>query len=155
MVSSAGSPFHCFVKSGILLMPPCITVSAPPHAPPPGRWTGWCQSVARRRRGRSCKEAEPSQSDRTEGEPSKVPAVRIRSDSFGTLGVIGEGVLAVPSGGLSCPRRKMLQGRAAGKGGWAGCSLDPGGCLSLQQILASFTAPISEEHAWAVIHQVR
>ena len=32
--------------------------------------------------------------------------------------------------------------------------MDPGGCLSLQQILASFTAPISEEHAWAVIHQV-
>ena len=48
----------------------------------------------------------------------------------------------------------MLGGRTAGKGGWAGCSLDPGGCLSLQQILASFTAPISEEHAWAVIHQV-
>ena len=44
----------------------------------------------------------------------------------------------------------MLGGRTAGKGGWAGCSLDPGGCLSLQQILASFTAPISEEHAWAV-----
>ena len=76
-----------------------------------------------------------------------------KSDSFGTEGVIGEGVSGVPSGGLSCPR-KML-GRAAGKGGWAGCSLDPGGCLSLQQILASFTAPISEEHAWAVIHQVR
>ena len=79
--------------------------------------------------------------------------VRIRSDSFGTEGVIGEGVLGVPSRVLSCPR-KMLQGRAAGKGGWAGRSLDPGGCLSLQQILASFTAPISEEHAWAVIHQV-
>lgn len=37
--------------------------------------------------------------------------------------------------------------------GWRGCSLDNEGCLSLQQILHSFSAPISEEHAWAVIHQ--
>jgi len=37
--------------------------------------------------------------------------------------------------------------------GWRGCSLDSEGCLSLQQILHSFSAPISEEHAWAVIHQ--
>ena len=77
-----------------------------------------------------------------------------KSDSFGTDGVIGKGVSGVPSGGCHALGRKML-GRAAGKGGWAGCSLDPGGCLSLQQILASFTAPISEEHAWAVIHQVK
>ena len=82
----------------------------------------------------------------------KIP-VRIRSDSLGTEGVIEKAVLGVPSGGLSCPR-KMLGRTAVKPGGWAGCSLDPGGCLSLQQILASFTAPISEEHAWAVIHQV-
>jgi len=37
--------------------------------------------------------------------------------------------------------------------GWRGCSLDSEGCLSLEQILHSFSAPISEEHAWAVIHQ--
>ncbi len=38
---------------------------------------------------------------------------------------------------------------------WRGCHLDKEGCLSLDQILRSFSAPISEEHAWAVIHQVR
>ena len=38
---------------------------------------------------------------------------------------------------------------------WKGCQLDSGQCLSLEQILQSFSAPISEEHAWAVIHQVR
>jgi len=37
--------------------------------------------------------------------------------------------------------------------GWRGCSLDTEGCLTLEQILNSFSAPISEEHAWAVIHQ--
>jgi hypothetical protein len=42
---------------------------------------------------------------------------------------------------------------AAGES-WSGCKLDEGGCLSLQQILHSFSAPISEEHAWALIHQV-
>ena len=36
---------------------------------------------------------------------------------------------------------------------WTGCSLQEG-CLSLGRILKSFSAPISEEHAWAVIHQV-
>ena len=36
---------------------------------------------------------------------------------------------------------------------WTVCSLQEG-CLSLDQILKSFSAPISEEHAWAVIHQV-
>ena len=51
--------------------------------------------------------------------------------------------------------REEQSSLAAGReGGWAGCKLDRTGCLSLQQILASFTAPISEEHAWAVIHQV-
>jgi len=35
---------------------------------------------------------------------------------------------------------------------WTVCSLQEG-CLSLDQILKSFSAPISEEHAWAVIHQ--
>jgi Kinase non-catalytic C-lobe domain len=44
---------------------------------------------------------------------------------------------------------------AGGGESWSGCALDPGGCLSLQQILHSFSAPISEEHAWALIHQVR
>ena len=39
--------------------------------------------------------------------------------------------------------------------GWRGARLDPADCLSLDQILHSFSAPISEEHAWAVIHQVR
>ena len=39
--------------------------------------------------------------------------------------------------------------------GWRGCQLDGEDCLSLEQILHSFSAPISEEHAWAVIHQVR
>ena len=37
--------------------------------------------------------------------------------------------------------------------GCTGASLDLGGCTPLQQILASFTAPISEEQVWAVIHQ--
>jgi len=36
---------------------------------------------------------------------------------------------------------------------WRGCQLDKEECLSLEQILQSFSAPISEEHAWAVIHQ--
>jgi len=31
--------------------------------------------------------------------------------------------------------------------------LDTRDCLSLAQILRSFSAPITEEHAWAVIHQ--
>ena len=37
---------------------------------------------------------------------------------------------------------------------WRGCHLDREECLTLEQILQSFSAPISEEHAWAVIHQV-
>ena len=37
---------------------------------------------------------------------------------------------------------------------WSACALDKQGCLSLEQILKSFSAPISEEHAWAIIHQV-
>ena len=40
------------------------------------------------------------------------------------------------------------------RGHWTGCQLDSDQCLSLEQILQSFSAPISEEHAWAVIHQV-
>ncbi|XP_023323232.1 protein spire homolog 1 isoform X2 [Eurytemora carolleeae] len=36
---------------------------------------------------------------------------------------------------------------------WSACALDKQGCLSLEQILKSFSAPISEEHAWAIIHQ--
>ena len=38
---------------------------------------------------------------------------------------------------------------------WSASTLDNQGCLSLEQILKSFSAPISEEHAWAIIHQVR
>ena len=45
-------------------------------------------------------------------------------------------------------------GLKSAKTEWAACSLDGGGCLSLDGILRSFSAPISEEHAWAVIHQV-
>ena len=32
-------------------------------------------------------------------------------------------------------------------------ALDNQDCLTLGQILSSFSAPITEEHAWAVIHQ--
>ena len=37
---------------------------------------------------------------------------------------------------------------------WHSCSLDTNNCLDLQQILAVFSAPITEEHAWALVHQV-
>lgn len=33
------------------------------------------------------------------------------------------------------------------------CSLDANGCVSLENILISFNAPISEEHAWALCYQ--
>ena len=39
-------------------------------------------------------------------------------------------------------------------GGAPVTALDPRGCLTLHHILRAFTAPITEEHAWAVIHQV-
>ena len=37
---------------------------------------------------------------------------------------------------------------------WHSCSLDSHNCLDLQQILQVFSAPITEEHAWALVHQV-
>ena len=36
---------------------------------------------------------------------------------------------------------------------WASSSLDPTGCLTLHQIVGSFSAPISEEQAWAIIYE--
>lgn len=33
------------------------------------------------------------------------------------------------------------------------CSLDSNGCVTLQDILISFNAPITEQHAWALCHQ--
>lgn len=33
-----------------------------------------------------------------------------------------------------------------------GCALDPRGCVSLDKILRSFGAPISEEQAWALCY---
>ena len=37
---------------------------------------------------------------------------------------------------------------------WQGVNLDDNGCLSLDKILRVFSAPITEEHAWAILHQV-
>ncbi len=36
---------------------------------------------------------------------------------------------------------------------WTGSKLDASGCLTLRQILGSFSAPITEEHAWAIIFE--
>ncbi|XP_059089116.1 protein spire-like isoform X2 [Tigriopus californicus] len=36
---------------------------------------------------------------------------------------------------------------------WRGAELDPNGCLSLSTILRSFSAPITEEQAWAIAYQ--
>lgn len=33
------------------------------------------------------------------------------------------------------------------------CRLDSNGCVTLQDILISFNAPITEQHAWALCHQ--
>ena len=51
-------------------------------------------------------------------------------------------------------------GRAAGASGsnnssssWKGAELDASGCLTLERIISSFSAPITEEHAWAVIYE--
>ena len=38
---------------------------------------------------------------------------------------------------------------------WHSCQLDSDDCLDLDQILKVFSAPITEEHAWALVHQVR
>ena len=37
---------------------------------------------------------------------------------------------------------------------WHSVALDKNSCLNLQQILEVFSAPISEEQAWAVLYQV-
>ena len=37
---------------------------------------------------------------------------------------------------------------------WHSVNLDRNSCLNLQQILEVFSAPISEEQAWAVLYQV-
>lgn len=37
---------------------------------------------------------------------------------------------------------------------WIGSCLDANGCLTLKQIVGSFTAPITEEHAWAIVYEV-
>ena len=37
---------------------------------------------------------------------------------------------------------------------WHSCELDQDNCLDLSQILKVFSAPITEEHAWALVHQV-
>ena len=37
---------------------------------------------------------------------------------------------------------------------WMGSSLDSDGCLTLKQVVGSFSAPITEEHAWAVVYEV-
>ena len=36
---------------------------------------------------------------------------------------------------------------------WHSCNLDEAGSVDLHQILAVFSAPITEEHAWALVHQ--
>lgn len=36
---------------------------------------------------------------------------------------------------------------------WTSSCLDSSGCLTLRQIVGSFSAPITEEHAWAVIYE--
>ena len=37
---------------------------------------------------------------------------------------------------------------------WQAVVLDDKGCLSLDKILQVFSAPITEVHAWAILHQV-
>ena len=36
---------------------------------------------------------------------------------------------------------------------WAGSCLNSNNCLTLKQIVASFSAPITEEHAWAIVYE--
>ena len=35
------------------------------------------------------------------------------------------------------------------------CYLDGDNCLNLAGILQSFSGPITEQHAWAIVHQVK
>ena len=37
---------------------------------------------------------------------------------------------------------------------WKGTVLDTNGCLTLKQVVSSFSAPITEEHAWAVVYEM-
>ena len=41
----------------------------------------------------------------------------------------------------------------ASSASWAGCSLDGRDSLDLDQITGSFSAPITEEHAFAIVHE--
>ena len=36
---------------------------------------------------------------------------------------------------------------------WKGSILDSNKCLTLKQVVSSFSAPITEEHAWAVVFE--
>ena len=47
----------------------------------------------------------------------------------------------------------MLQTRTKSKSILQDVELDEYGCLSLAEIIECFNAPISEEHAWALIYQ--
>ena len=37
---------------------------------------------------------------------------------------------------------------------WKGSSLGKDCCLTLKQVVSSFSAPITEEHAWAVVYEM-
>ena len=37
---------------------------------------------------------------------------------------------------------------------WKGSILDSNKCLTLKQVVSSFSAPITEEHAWAVVYEM-
>ena len=37
---------------------------------------------------------------------------------------------------------------------WKGSILDRNKCLTLKQVVSSFSAPITEEHAWAVVYEM-
>ena len=41
----------------------------------------------------------------------------------------------------------------AASAAWTPVELDSRSCLTLEQVLRAFLAPISEYHAWAIIHQ--
>jgi len=36
---------------------------------------------------------------------------------------------------------------------WIASSLDSNNCLTLKQVVGSFSAPITEEHAWAIVYE--
>ncbi|XP_077295425.1 spire type actin nucleation factor [Arctopsyche grandis] len=53
------------------------------------------------------------------------------------------------------PVSEMKSSRRVGGGGEGGSGhrADSSGCVSLKQVVEAFNAPISEEHAWALLHQ--